>query len=278
MATLWCLPTAALGLAAIDTQLLIARCVIGVGDAGYTAPRNCLNAAAIPKPKRALMISVFEAVGPVGSILGVVLGGTIGARWGWRYAFGVVALPGLVFALLVFFVHDCPTVPATVRDQGEVRTMTLRETLSGLSDSRLPWLGMIGNAIQWFVASTVLNWLHSLSNRVYGLPLDQAGRRTDPAGRPVQRRIFHGGDSGSGDHSVAGCRAVGVALGFHRRHGDLQQPGRDGALGPLVIGVLSDTLGLRQALLIVSFVPLLAMAAFFLAVPIYQHALRDGAV
>ena len=50
------------------------------------------------------------------------------------------------------------------------------------------------------------------------------------------------------------------------------------ALGPLVIGVLSDTLGLRQALLIVSFVPLLAMAAFLLAVPMYQHALRDGVV
>ena len=46
----------------------------------------------------------------MGSVLGVLLGGVIAARWGWQAAFGVVGIPGLVLALLYLKVRDYRTV------------------------------------------------------------------------------------------------------------------------------------------------------------------------
>jgi MFS family permease len=164
-----------LRLATSYVQLLVARFVIGVGEAGYTAPGNSLIAACFKT--QVLMISIFQAAGPIGSVLGVVLGGFIGAKWGWRYAFGVVAIPGLIFALLVFFVRDYPTVPATVQDKGAVRTMNWRDTLAALFGRPLLWLIMVASAIQWFAVSTVMNWLPSSSTGCMSCP-DKAGART----------------------------------------------------------------------------------------------------
>lgn len=329
MATLWCMATAACGLATSYVQLLVARFVIGVGEAGYTAPGNSLIAASFPKRKRALMISIFQAAGPIGSVLGVVLGGFIGAKWGWRYAFGVVAIPGLIFALLVFFVRDYPTVPATVQDNGAVRTMNWRDTLAALFGRPLLWLIMVASAIQWFAVSTVMNWLPSFFNRVYELPLDKAGARTGLFVLISTFGLVAGGwitDKVIAKHPMrrlmvpavfSGLSAALLVAAFAQAPGALQlaclysaaffmvailspvitvmqdvvPPSMHAsstgamvtcnnlfgmALGPLVLGVLSDALGLQQALLIVAFVPLLAAFVFMAAAPKYRQALENG--
>ena len=55
-------------------------------------------------------MAAFFASASVGSVLGVLLGGMIAARWGWQAAFGVVGVPGLVLALLYLKVRDYKTV------------------------------------------------------------------------------------------------------------------------------------------------------------------------
>ena len=61
---------------------------------------------------RAAPAGGFFASASVGSVLGVMLGGVIAARWGWKAAFGVVGFPGLVLALLYLKVRDYRTVDA----------------------------------------------------------------------------------------------------------------------------------------------------------------------
>ena len=62
---------------------------------------------------RGALLAGFFASASVGSVLGVMLGGVIAARWGWQAAFGVVGVPGLVLALLYLKVRDYRTVELT---------------------------------------------------------------------------------------------------------------------------------------------------------------------
>lgn len=180
MAVVWSLATGACALAGNFWQLLAARFVIGAGEAGYSAGGNSLLAALYPERLRGTVIGVFQSAGMLGVVLGVVLGGFIATRWGWRAAFGVVALPGLVFALLVFFVRDYQTVAVTVKDatSGAVREVGWVEMLLLILRSPVLLVLFVGEAAQLMFVATFSNWLPSFLNRAHGLALDQAGLRS----------------------------------------------------------------------------------------------------
>ena len=74
--------------------------MVGLGEAGYGSVGAALIASHFPARMRGALLAAFFASASVGSVLGVMLGGLIAARWGWQAAFGVVGIPGLVLALL----------------------------------------------------------------------------------------------------------------------------------------------------------------------------------
>ena len=110
MAALWSLATAACALTKNFGQLFAARTAIGIGEAGYAPGGTAMISALYPEKKRAFMVGIWNASIPIGMAAGIVIGGLIAAHWGWRHAFGIVALPGLIIALLFFFVKDYKTV------------------------------------------------------------------------------------------------------------------------------------------------------------------------
>ena len=128
MAAVWSLATIACGLSRSYGQLLAARAVIGLGEAGYGAAGGALLTSMFPAARRATVVGGFLAAAVVGSVLGVALGGVITARWGWQAAFGVVGLPGLVLAILFLLVRDYRTVPLT---DPEARRLGVRGVLRG---------------------------------------------------------------------------------------------------------------------------------------------------
>jgi MFS family permease len=178
MALLWSLATISCGLAGSYLQLLVARFTVGVGEAGYIAPGNSLIAASFPKRQRGTMIAIFQSAGPIGSVIGVVLGGLIAAKWGWRYAFGLVAIPGILLAGLIFFAKDYPTVMALPQtDRGENFAMSWRDAVISLfKQPKLAFI-FVGTALQFFVVATMGNWLPSYFNRYYGLSISESGVR-----------------------------------------------------------------------------------------------------
>lgn len=179
MAVIWSLATGACALAGNFYQLLAARFVIGAGEAGYSSGGNALLSSLYPARLRGTVIGIFHSAGMVGSVLGVVLGGVIATHWGWRHAFGAVALPGLLLAMLMFFVRDYRTVAVQVRDQasGSMRNIRWHEILRTIFRSPVLLVIFVGEAAQLLFVATLSNWLPSFFNRVYGLPLSQAGLR-----------------------------------------------------------------------------------------------------
>ena len=100
MATAWSLATISCMFTRNYGQLLAARSVVGLGEAGYGSVGAALIASIFPARMRGALLAAFFAAASVGSVVGVLLGGLIAARWGWKAAFGVVGFPGLVLALL----------------------------------------------------------------------------------------------------------------------------------------------------------------------------------
>lgn len=111
---IWSGMTALCGMAQNFTQILAARIGVGVGEAGCSPPAHSLIADYFPPEKRASALSIYALGIPIGSILGLLAGGWIAELYGWRMAFFVVGVPGVLLALLVKF--------------------SIREPLRGMSD------------------------------------------------------------------------------------------------------------------------------------------------
>jgi predicted MFS family arabinose efflux permease len=177
MAVVWSIATIACAFARDYSQLLLGRAFIGLGEAAYGSAGAALLATIFPARLRSTVLGAFLGAGLVGSVLGVVLGGLIAEQWGWRAGFGIVGIPGLVLALLVWLV---------VRDEGAMAapgcadraSVPLRKVAGELLRPRTLVYTCVGGGLQLLVVATIWAWLPSFFNRYYGLAPDQAGLKT----------------------------------------------------------------------------------------------------
>lgn len=179
MATTWSLATIACMFAVNYGQLFAARAMVGVGETGYGSVGAALIAGLFPKRLRAALMGAFFSAVSIGSVLGVLLGGVISARWGWHAAFGVVGIPGLVFALAYIFVRDYKTVPltATLDRATQSGPKLLVHIAKSLARTKtLIWL-CLGGATQLIVVSAVWSWLPSYLNRFHGYSTEQSAKQ-----------------------------------------------------------------------------------------------------
>lgn len=96
----WSVATALSGLARGFVHLFVARAGVAAGEAGSAPAGHALIARVFPPARRALALAVFSLGVPIGSTLGLMLGGWINDALNWRAAFFVVGLPGLLVAVL----------------------------------------------------------------------------------------------------------------------------------------------------------------------------------
>jgi MFS family permease len=108
---LWSLASGGSGLAATFAILFATRVCVGIGEGGYGPAAPTILSDLFPIETRGRIMAIFCAAIPVGSALGYVVGGLIGAHLGWRWAFYLVAPPGLLLGLLCFWQRD-PRVAA----------------------------------------------------------------------------------------------------------------------------------------------------------------------
>ncbi len=113
---LWSLATAASGLAATFAALFITRIFVGIGEGGYGPAAPTILADYFKLQTRGRIMAIFCVAIPVGSALGYVLGGIISHQLGWRWAFYLVAIPGIVLGLSCFFQED-PRARTGVREE-----------------------------------------------------------------------------------------------------------------------------------------------------------------
>jgi MFS family permease len=103
---IWSVATAATGLCHSFTTLIIARVVVGVGEASYATLAPTIIDDISPPDRKNRALAIFYLAIPVGSALGYLTGGFIQARWGWRYAFFIAGGPGLVLALMCLAIAE----------------------------------------------------------------------------------------------------------------------------------------------------------------------------
>ena len=125
-------------------QLILARIGVGVGEAGCTPPAHSLITDYVPRDKRASAIAFYSIGTPLGSLLGMAMGGVVADLWGWQAAFWVAGAPGVLMALLAFFTLREPRKALT---RERTASPPVAEALKEILGKRTFWLMAIGAAI-----------------------------------------------------------------------------------------------------------------------------------
>jgi len=152
------------GLAGSFRSLLAARALVGVGEAAYTPAGTAMITASFPRAVRARVQGVFDTGMFIGGAAGIALGGLVAARWGWRSAFFIVGIPGLVLALSVL---RLPEVQAPRRE----KLIPIRELF------KLPayLMVMLSGWFSTFAAHVYIIWGPTFVQQYKGFSVQEAG-------------------------------------------------------------------------------------------------------
>ena len=153
--------------------LLIARVGVGIGEAGCSPPIHSLISDMYPEEERGTALSTYALGIPIGAAIGTLVGGWIGEYFGWRAAFVVVGLPGVIVAVVVFF-----TVREPPRGYSEPDRVQVQKNLVPFADTvRFLWnlrafrhLSFAG-ALHAFVGYGVGLFIPAFFMRVHGFGL-----------------------------------------------------------------------------------------------------------
>jgi MFS family permease len=160
MAIVWSLATALCALTGNYVQLFMARILIGFGEAGYAPGGSALISGIYPLEKRSKMMGLWNASIPLGSAIGVTMGGIIAQTLGWKHAFGLVAFPGLIIAILFLFVKDYKTVDLSfvnkMNDKVKMKAKDIYREFITKPSLILTYFGM---AAIVFVTTAMIVWL-----------------------------------------------------------------------------------------------------------------------
>ena len=170
----WSAATVASGLAPTYLALLLARAVVGVGEASYAVVTPSLLSDCYPADRRGRVLGIFYAAIPVGTALGYILGGLVGERHGWRPAFFIAGAPGLALALLLLAIRE-PVRGAYDRPGAQARTPPgLGASLRALLVRRSYVCNTLAQVIYTFAMGGLATWIPTYFVRVRGIPLATA--------------------------------------------------------------------------------------------------------
>jgi MFS family permease len=182
MALLWGLATGLGAFTQTFRQLYSTRSVIGIGEAGYAPGGSAMISGMYPVEKRSWMLGLWNASIPLGSAMGVAIGGIIATHWGWRHALGLVAIPGIIVAFLFFFVKDYKTVGLLKKQPSESKAkgsklvkMSIIDMFKELVEKPSLIFTYFGIAGVVFTTTALLAWLPTYFIRVQGMEASPAG-------------------------------------------------------------------------------------------------------
>jgi predicted MFS family arabinose efflux permease len=173
--TVWSGMTALSGFAGSYSQLLLARIGVGIGEAGGSPPAHSMISDYYSPDVRARAFSVYSTGLHFGILIGFVAGGFISQMFGWRSAFMIVGIPGIIFAAIFFL-----TVKEPQRGRWESSAQaqyipSLGETLRLLAGYRSFWYLSAGAGLTAFVGYGNGNFTPSFLMRSHDFEVNEVG-------------------------------------------------------------------------------------------------------
>ena len=145
----------AAGFAATFAALFVTRIFVGIGEGGYGPAAPTILADYFALQMRGRIMAIFCAAIPVGSALGYVLGGIINHQLGWRWAFYLVAIPGIVLGLICFFQKD----PRTRTGIQQQRTRARKKDYLALLHTRSFVFNCMAQTAMTFALGGLAYWM-----------------------------------------------------------------------------------------------------------------------
>jgi MFS family permease len=165
--------TVACGTVSNYLQLVLARIGVGVGEAGGSPPAVSIISDYFPAQSRATALGIYNLGVPIGMLLGFVVGGIVNELYGWRIAFIVAGLPGILLAVLTKLTIREPARVSLPRETAHARSIL--DDIRMLLRNRL-YRGMIIGASVFNVAAYAVSlWSPANLMRVFELDTRAAG-------------------------------------------------------------------------------------------------------
>lgn len=172
---IWSAMTALSGMARNFAQLLLARIGVGVGEAGGSPPAHAMISDYFPPQKRSTALSIYSSGIYFGVLIGFLMGGYLNQVLGWRTAFLILGIPGVVFSILFqVFVRE-PRRGATDTAPGQ-DAHSFAVVLKHLFATNTFVYLASGAALHVFCIYGLLNWAASFLIRLHAMTKADAGR------------------------------------------------------------------------------------------------------
>jgi MFS family permease len=178
----WSVATALSGFAGNYLSLLAARASVGVGEAAYVTIAPSLLSDYFPLRQRGRVMAIFFCATPVGSALGYVVGGLMDKHYGWRPAFFIAGIPGLVLAALCLWLRDPPrgandAGAAAAARKAPVSSSIVKDTWAAyvrLLHNKPYVLTVLAYAAYTFALGGLAFWMPAFLERVRGISRSEA--------------------------------------------------------------------------------------------------------
>ncbi|MBV7495084.1 MFS transporter [Pseudomonas sp. PDM24] len=171
----WSLMTGMAGLATSILLLILSRVGVGAFESGFSPLSLSILSDTFQRRRRATAMGLFALGSPAGAFLGLALGGYIAATHGWRAAFFIAGLPGLLLALLIAFTVREPRRGQYDPPEQLTGSVPLRQVLAHIWRDRALCNILMGMVFCAVVPAAITIWSPSFLIRVHGMDIRQAG-------------------------------------------------------------------------------------------------------
>lgn len=174
----WSLMTTLTAYVSNGLQMAFCRFLMGAGEAAGLAPSQSMIADSFTKTRRPLALAILTTASAIDALIFLPLAAWAADRYGWRIAFEIAGIGGMILAAIFFFTVREPVRATPVNPANKV---PLREAITTLWRSPAFRAIMIGVSFMGGALYATGTWTTALLTRVHGLSITEIGVIVTPA-------------------------------------------------------------------------------------------------
>ncbi|MBA2391616.1 MAG: MFS transporter [Ktedonobacteraceae bacterium] len=163
-------------------QIFITRSFLGIGEAGYAPASLSMIGDLFPREQRGRILSLWSIGNLIGTALGLIMGGIIADKFGWRWAFYIVGIPGLIAAFFIWRAVE-PRRGVFDREEGADEIAQVHGSIGkDFGDAakkilRIPtyWVLLGAFVFSFFTIGSAQTWITTYLVRAFHLTVATAG-------------------------------------------------------------------------------------------------------